>query len=163
MAFGGVLLDEVRQDLRIGGGLEEAAAVLEVFAQLGAVHDVAVVGKGEVAAVVAEEEGLYVVESAAARSGIPHVAYGAVTLERGQFGVVEHFGHEAEALYPLQPPVIVRGHYSAAFLTPVLQGMEAVVCQFSGIGNAPDGENAAFFVYVAVLDHFVSERLFSFS
>ncbi len=64
--LGRLLLDEVGENLAVGCGLEEAAAVLEVFSQLGRVDDVAVVHQGEIPAVVLEEKRLDVFDAASA-------------------------------------------------------------------------------------------------
>ena len=64
LAVLGVLPYEVGEYFAVGGGLEEAAVVLEIPAELRGVHEVAVVGEGEVAGVVVEEEGLHVLYGA---------------------------------------------------------------------------------------------------
>ena len=53
-----LLLDQVGQDLAVGGRLEQAALVFEVAAQQLRIDDIAVVRQREIARVVAEEERL---------------------------------------------------------------------------------------------------------
>ena len=148
----GALFDEVRQDFAVGGRVEQAAHVFQFSTQLVGVDDVAVVGQGEIARMVPEEEGLDVFDPAAARRGVADMADGAVARELGQMGAVEDLGHQAQALDTAQLTVLAHRNDATAFLSPVLERVQGVIGQFSGMGNSPDAKYATFFVKTA--DHF---------
>ena len=122
-----VLADQVGQDLAVRGRLEQAAAVLQVAAQLRGIHQVAVVREGKVARIVVEEERLDVLDAAAARGGIAYVADGHLAGQRGDFRFVEDLVHQAFALDAAQHAVFSAGDDAATFLPPVLQGVKSVI------------------------------------
>ena len=146
LALERVLLDEVGENLAVGGGLEEAAPVLEIFAELDGVDQVAVVGQCEISGIVPEEERLDVLDSAATGGGVADVAHCHAAFQAGEIVIVEHLGDEALALDSSELAFIIDRDYSAAFLPPVLEGVKAVVGDFGGILHAIDAEDAAFFV-----------------
>ena len=147
-----LLLDQVGQDLAVGGRLEEAALVLEVLAQQVRIDDVAVVRQGEVTRIVAEEERLHVLDAAASGRRVAHVADGHAAAERRELRLVEHLGHQTAPLDAAQPAVVTHGHDAGPLLPAVLQRMQAVVGQRSGIGHAVDAEHAALLVQLPVVD-----------
>ncbi|MNN53008.1 hypothetical protein D3C81_1677390 [compost metagenome] len=65
--------DEVDQHLRIAGGLEDGACLLQLPAQLIGIHQIAVGGNGQIAAAEAEHQRLRILQLAGARCGIAHV------------------------------------------------------------------------------------------
>ena len=141
----------MRQDFAVGGRLEQAAHVFQLATQLVGIDDVTVVGQGEIARVVPEEEGLDVFDTAPARRRITHVADGAIARKLGQMRSVEDLGHQAQALDAAQLAVLSHGDDATAFLSPVLERMQGVIGQFGGMGNAPDAKHPAFLVKTA--DH----------
>ena len=159
----GLLLDEVGQNLAVGGRLEEASLVLEILAQQLRVDDVAVVRQGEVARVVAEEEGLDVLRTAAARGRIAHVADGHAAAQGGELRLVEDLGHQSGSLDAAEVLPGVDGHDAGALLPAVLQGVESVVGQRGRIGHPVDTEDAALLVQLALLNllYHVRHRFFS--
>ena len=70
IAIQAVLTDKMRQNLAVRGRLEKRPSVLQVFAKLVGVHQVAVVGKGEVSRAMPEEEWLYIFDAAATGGGV---------------------------------------------------------------------------------------------
>ena len=151
LAVLGVLAYQVGEDLAVGARLEQGPVVLEVAAQLVRVYDVAVVGYGEVAGVVVEEERLHVVYASASRGRVPDMAYGHVAFERGQAAAVEYFGDQTLSLYPPEFARRAAGYDSASLLTPVLQGVQAVIHQIRGARDAVDSEDSALFAELSVL------------
>ena len=101
---------------------------------------------------VPEEEGLDVFDPAAARRRITDVADGAIARKLGQMRAVEDLGHQAQALDTAQLTVLAHRNDATAFLSPVLERVQGVIGQFSGMGNSPDAKYATFFVKTA--DHF---------
>lgn len=123
----------------------KAAAILQVLSQLGGIDHVAVVDKGEVTAVVPEEERLDILYAASAVCGVAHMADRHVTVQRTEILGVEDFGHEPESLDPVKFSIIVDRDDSAALLAAMLKRVEAVVGHLGGVGHAPDTEHPAFF------------------
>ena len=89
---------EVEDDLGVGGGLEDRARRLELAAQDGGVHQVAVVADRDRAAVALDEVGLRVRGHGVARGRVADVADRAVPGQRLQAARREHVVHEAHAL-----------------------------------------------------------------
>ena len=103
-------------------------------------------GKSEIPCVVTEKERLDILDTASTCGRISHVAYRHRTRKRSHLLLVEHFGHKALTLDPPQLSGIVHGHYAAAFLSPVLQGMESVIDKACSLRHSPDAEDTAFFM-----------------
>ena len=101
--------------------------VLKVAAELMGVHDVAVVGNGEVAGVVVEEERLHVLDASASGGGVAHVAYGHIAREALDVVAVENLRDKAFSLDSVELSVLVAGHDSASLLASVLQGVKSVI------------------------------------
>ncbi len=74
------------------------------------------------------------------------MADGAIARKLGQMGAVEDLGHQAQALDTAQLTVLAHGDDATAFLSPVLERMQGVIGQFSGMGNSPDAKHTAFLV-----------------
>lgn len=123
----------------------KAAAILQVLSQLGGIDHVAVVDKGEVTAVVPEEERLDILYAASAVCGVAHVADRHISVERSEILAVEDFGHEPESLDPVKFSLIVDRDDSAALLAAMLKRVEAVVGHLGGVRDSPDTEHPAFF------------------
>ena len=145
----GLLLDEVGQNLAVGGGLEQAALVFEVGAQQGRIDDIAVVRHREIARIVAEQERLDILDAAASGRRIAHMADRHVAAQRGELRLVEHLRHQSVTLDAAEYAV-VRRHDSGPLLSAVLQRMQTVIGQRRGVRHAEDAEHPALLMQLAV-------------
>ena len=66
-----------------------------------------------------------------------------ISLKFRKIVVIEHLCDKAQALHTAQLSFSIDRNYSAAFLAPVLEGMEAVVGYLGRILHAPYAEHAA--------------------
>ncbi len=160
------------EDLAIGRGVEDRAACLEVPAQLGAINQIAVVGKGDRALVRRDDEWLGVAEHRATGGGIADVPERGITGQPGQTFLSEDLGDvphlflgvdlgSADDDEPFPGPVrrlslsdvalgarLVEGDRGdpGALLPPMLQRVQAEVNEVRGILMVQDAEDAAFIV-----------------
>ncbi len=140
--------NQVHEHLGIGIGMEDRAFVLQFAAQRQAVRQIAVVTQCHVAVVEAEDERLDVVDAAGTGSGIAHMADRPVSLQTFDFAfVAEHLGQQTRAAMTDEMTVIV-GDNAGAFLTTMLQRVQAEVGESGGVRVAPNAENTAFLVDV---------------
>ncbi len=96
----------------------------------------------------AEDERLDVVDAAGTGSGIAHMADRPVSLQTFDFAfVAEHLGQQTRAAMTDEMTVIV-GDNAGAFLTTMLQRVQAEVGESGGVRVAPNAENTAFLVDV---------------
>ena len=131
--------------------MEDAAGELVAGTEGAGVDQVAVMAKGHVALHMADDNGLDVVVVLAAGGGIADVAHGDVALAQAvQAGTVEDFAHQAVALQVMEDAV-AGNRDAAAFLTPVLQGVEPEVHipGNSTLDGRPDAEYAALLMHKA--------------
>ena len=140
---------EVEDDLGVGGGLEDRARRLELLAEDGGVHQVAVVADGDRAAVALDEVGLRVRGHGVAGGRVAHVADRPVAGERLEPALREHVVHEAHALLEAERLPVAR-HDARRLLAAVLQRVEAHVGEVRGLRVAEDTEEAAVVVEVIV-------------
>ena len=143
--------DDVGDDLRVAGHVEDGAIQLQLPAQLKGVDQVAVVGQGHMALDVVDDDGLGVQRAAEAGGAVAHMANGhgagAQLLENAGR---EYRADEALLLVEAENAVVV-DHDAAALLAAVLEGIKAVV-DVHGDGarlSLPDAEHAAFFMQSA--------------
>ena len=146
----GLLLDQVGQNLAVRRGLEQTALVLQILAQQGRIDDVAVVGQREIARVVTEQKRLHVLDATASGGRIAHMADGRISLERRQFRLVEHLGHQSAALDAAESSPFVDGHDTRTLLSAVLQRMQAVIAQRCSVGHPEDAEHTALLMQLPV-------------
>ena len=149
-----LLLDQVGQDLAVGGRLKQAALVFEVAAQQLRIDDIAVMRQREVARVVAEEERLDILHAAASGRGVTHMADGRGTFQRGEFRLVENLRHQPSALDAAERAALVHRDDAGPLLPAVLQGVETVIGQRRGVRHSVDAEHPALLVQFTVADHF---------
>ena len=160
--------DEVHDDFRIDGGLEDRALLLELMANLGGIRQVAVVGKRDLAARVVDEQRLRVGEQARARRRIAHMADGDALVLHVRNLMAEYFVDEAHAARHIHPGAVRDGD-AGALLPAVLQGIEAEVRQAGDIFRmGVHAVNAAFlfplrFWVVAIIIHGCSASSLSLS
>ena len=141
-----LLGDNVRDDLRISGGVENGPPVLVVAAEVIHVHQIAVVGHREGALDVGQRQRLGVLPLGAAGGGVAHVAHrhGAAQLVQDRGG--KHVAHQSHVLVAahFQP---VHGRDAAGLLPPVLKGVQPVVGRPGAVPRRiVNAEYAAFFV-----------------
>src|SRR5450759_3815352 len=120
----GLVGDERRDHLGVGGAGELDAPGDERVPQLGGVHQVAVVAQGDHLAVAAAHQRLRVLPVARARRGVEHVADGVLAAQALEHLLVEDLADETQI--PDDRDLAVVGHGDAgALLAAVLQGVEA--------------------------------------
>ena len=146
----GLFFNQVSQNLAVRRGLEQTALVLQILAQQARIDDVAVVGQREIARVVTEQKRLHVLDTAASGGRIAHMADGRISLERRQFRLVEHLGHQSAALDAAESSPFVDGHDTRALLSAVLQRMQAVIAQRCSVGHPEDAEHTALLMQLPV-------------
>jgi hypothetical protein len=100
------------------------------------------VGDGDLAARAVHGEGLGVFELRRAGGGIAGVADGHVADEMVEDFAVENLRDEAHAAVGAEI-FAVAGDDAGAFLAAMLEGVEAVVCQFSRVGVPENAEDTA--------------------
>ena len=120
----GLVGDEGRDDLGVGGGGELDALRAQLVAQRRGVDEVAVVPEGDRAAVAPAHEGLRVLPAAAPGGRVAHVADRHLPAEAGQRLLVEHLRDEPHLLDHGDLTVVGDGD-AGALLTAMLQGVEA--------------------------------------
>ena len=101
---------------------------------------------------MAEEEGLDILDPAAAGRRIAHVADGHAARKLRQLALVEDLRDQSAALDAVQRAPVVDRHDAAPLLTAVLERVQAVVGQRGGAGNPEDAEDAALLVQFAIAD-----------
>ena len=128
--------------------MENRAIQLQTVPQLHGIAQVAVVSQCHFSLLMIDLNGLAVAAAGAAGSSISHMAHGHGTGGQPGQGVgVEYFADKPKIL-PGEKHSIVIHHNPAAFLTPVLQSVQAVIDQIGnvvGLGSE-NTENAAFFM-----------------
>ena len=148
-----LLDDDVGDDLRVRGGLEDGAPALQLGAQLVGVGEVSVVGQGHAALVVVDQDGLDIALVVAAGGTVADVAHGDVAgAQRPEPLLGEDLAHEAHVPVGGEDTVVVDGD-ARALLAPVLQGIKRVIRQGGHVGRGLriHAEDAALLVDVALL------------
>src|SRR5512136_184279 len=139
------LVDDGRgDDLGVGGRGEDLAVLLELAPELGGVHQVPVVGDGEVVVAEPEVKGLGVLGEVRAGRGVPDMADPDLARELGEDSVVEDLGDEAHALVLVEAGA-VPGRDACALLAPVLEGKKSKIegtGYAAGIDDANDPAHA---------------------
>ena len=143
--------DGIDNGFGIRGTVEDAAGELVAGAEGTGVDQVAVMAQGHVALHMADDNRLDVVVVLAAGGGITDVAHGDVAFAQAvQARTVEDFAHQAVA-FQVMEHAVAGNRDAAAFLTPVLQGVEPKV-HVPGNGpldGRPDAEYAALLMHKA--------------
>ena len=120
--------DEVHDDFRIDGRLENRAFLLEVMADFRSVREVAVMCERNLAARVVDEQRLRVREQARARRRIAHMANSNALILHVRDLMAENLIDEAHAARHIHPGAVRDGD-ARAFLPAVLQGIKAKIRQ----------------------------------
>ena len=106
--------------------------------------------QSHVAVMEAEDERLDVVRGARAGRCVTHVADGAIALQSFDFALIaEHLGEQAESAMTDEMTVIV-GDDAGAFLTAMLQRVQAKVGQRGGRADMIYAEHTAFLMNLTV-------------
>ena len=135
--------EQRRDDLRVGGAAEGDAALLQRVPVLDGVGQVAVVGEGQLAAVVAPDR-LRVLPGAAAGGRVADVADRHVALERPQLLLVEDLGDEARVAHRRDVAALAGGD-PGRLLPAVLERVEAEVGEAGDVvAGRVYAEDAAF-------------------
>ena len=149
LAVQGGLGQQVQDDFAINGGLEDRAFGLQLVAEPGGVGEVAVVRDGNLAAGAIDGERLGVAQVRRAGGGIAGVADGDGADHVVQDVPMEDLRHQPHAFMGVEL-FAVGGDDAGAFLSAVLEGVEAVVGQFGGVGVAVNAEDAAVMFWVVI-------------
>ena len=147
-----LLRDRVGDHLGVRRRVEDRALQLQRAAQLGGVHDIAVVCERHAALDVVHDHGLAVRAGLRAEGAVTRVADGDAALaEVLQHLRGEHVLHQTDVLVIGDHAVVVHGD-AAALLAAVLQRVETVVGQRGDVlvFRREDTEHAAFFVDMLV-------------
>ena len=128
--------------------MEDGAAQFQLGSQLKGIAQIAVVGQGQLSLHVVHHHRLTVGLIGAAGGSVAHMTHRHGALRKFfQLLPGEHLVHRTQIPMGGKHTVVI-DHNAAALLSPVLQGVQAVishprkVCRLLGIGT----ENAAFFV-----------------
>ncbi len=136
----------MQNDLGITGPLENRTLFLQLATEFLLVHDLAIVGYRHVPQPAAvRDNGLNVRRLGTPGGAVPHMPYGVDTLQGCQLRFAEYIHCQAPALEHGDLSVMLCGD-AAGFLSPVLQGMQAIVCHAGGIRNVIAPEHTAFFM-----------------
>ncbi len=136
--------DQVQNDLAVAGGLKDGALPLEALADIGRVHQVAVMRQGNASLVALDADGLGVQQRRVAGGRIAGVADGQASGHTRQRFIIEDVGHQPHGFVE-QNALPIRGGDPGGFLAAMLQSVQAQIGQGGGLGVAPDGDHAAFF------------------
>ena len=134
---------QMHENFRVVAGGKDGPLIFQLFAQFSGIDQIAVVGQGDVPALVMGQEGLGVATGGAARGGIAHVAHRSAAGERAQAGFRKNVGHQTHALV-LMHAVRVLGDDARAFLAPVLLSVQAEIRQTGRVIMLINAEKATF-------------------
>ena len=144
--------EEGGDDLRVGGAAEGDPALLQLVPELDRVGEVAVVGEGELAAVVAPDR-LGVLPGAAAGGRVADVADRHVALERPQLLLVEDLGDEPRVPHGGDVAALA-GRDPGRLLAAMLERVETEVGETGDVMPwGVDAEDAAFLARTISVDH----------
>ena len=143
--------DQMDDDLGIGGGLEQAAALHQLAAQLQRVGQIAVMADGQPAELEIREQRLHVAQQRLAGGRITIVADGGMAFQpRHHIGRDEDFRHMAKPAMGIKA-LAVEGNDPAGLLSPMLQRVQPQGRMRGGILRAEDAEDRAFLAQVIVV------------
>ena len=142
--------EKVHNDLCVTGPAENGALVLKPAPQFERVHQVAVVGDGDVHPLVVDKEGLGVGYGRTSRGGVAHVPHGDGAGQGLEVFLLEYVGHEPHAPVVVDIASVIHAHDARAFLPPVLLGIEAEIGESGSVHMTVDAEKATIFVYHCV-------------
>ncbi len=139
--------DEICDDLRVNGRLEERALLLEFLSQGDGIREVAVMCEGKCTLYVLGNERLRVLQNAGASRGISDVSDGDRALEGIDHVVGKHLTDQTHVLLAADPSVVIDSD-AAAFLASVLQREKTVVNERGDLKTIPveNTKNTAFFM-----------------
>ena len=98
--------DQVQDDLAVAGGLKDGALPFETLADIGGVHQVAVVRQRDASLIALHPDRLGVQQRGVTRGGIARVADGEPARHTRQRLIVENIGHQAHVLVQKNPLAI---------------------------------------------------------
>ena len=135
----------MQHNLGITAGLEDRALTHELIAQLVRVHQVAIVGDGNLPVPALDQERLCIGEAALTRRRIAHVTDRHRPGHLREHRRVEHVGHMAHRLGDAHDVPVRRGN-AGTLLPAMLHGVQPEVREVRGLRVAVDAEDAAFVV-----------------
>ena len=142
--------EKVHDDFRVTGPAENGALVLEPAPQFERVHQIAVVGDGDVHPLVVDKERLGVGYGRTSRGGVAHVPHGDSAGQGLEVFLLKYIGHEPHAPVVVDIASVIHAHDARAFLPPVLLGIEAEIGESGSVHMTVDAEKATIFVYHCV-------------
>ena len=135
---------QVHEHLGVAVGLENRPFLDQAITNLVGIDDVAVVADGDLTMNAVDDDRLRIGQLAFAGGGISRVPDGHVTRQRCERLLVEDLVDIAHLADGANPCAVGRGN-AGAFLSAVLEGVEAQVRELGRFGVPVDAENAAFF------------------
>ena len=144
-----LLGDNISDNLRVAGGVENSAGKLQTVSEPGGIAKVAVVGQGHFPFLMVHLYGLAVPAPAASGGAVAHMAHPHVSFRQAAQRLWgEHLSQQANVLMGREDAVVV--YYNpAALLSPVLKGKKAVIAELGRLCAVwqPHTENSAFLMY----------------
>ena len=132
-------------DLAVGGGLEHRAARLQPLAQLGKIHQVAVVRDRDSAARIFDDQRLAIFDGGGTSGRVAVVPDGAGAFELAQHVLVEDVGDQSHPA--MGDERLAVGRYDASrFLPAMLQAVQAEIREVGRLGMPVDAEHSALLV-----------------
>lgn len=137
----------MENDLAIHRGLEDRASSLELLPELGGIGQITIMRDGDLSPGAIDCQGLSVAEMGGAGCGIPRVPDRDRALELLQGVSLEDLRDQPHTLVSMKI-LAVGSHDSGAFLSAMLESVQPVVGQFSGIGMPINAENTAIMLWI---------------
>ena len=123
---------KMHEDFGIVVALEDGAPCLKRIAQLGRIHEIAVMGYDDVVTVILRYEGWHVMGEARARRRVPDMANGRPAGEALQISFAEHVWNEPHLPVLIKTRAVI-GDYAGALLTAMLLRVQAKIRQTGGL------------------------------
>ena len=138
--------------------MEDASPVLEIVVKLVGIDELALARNCEVSALVAEEQGLDVVETALGGICILCASYRNGTVVTGKFTLGQDFACKAEATVVKTASVGLEGGKPRSFLAPVLKGVKTELNRLCRVLHAINSKYAHILSAISLYEDAISPR-----
>ena len=139
------MCDEMNNDFRVRGRLENGAIGLQLAAKHGGIDQVSIVRHGQIAKSEIDVQRLHILETGSARRRIAVVSDRHGPRQPRQSLLGKYIRDMALALFNMKLLAVI-GHDSGRFLSAMLERVEAEIGKISGFFVAVYAENGAFIV-----------------